>query len=258
MSILSDITIRDLCRLTEPFFDQAMYDNLVQEQRAWPLTTFACDDIKSKFRERAHRNRTQEELDAFIPMIAPFHPELIRHVEYRETRGGELVVDDRKIISKGTTSYGYDVSLTDDVKIFTNINATEIDPKRFDSQNCLAQAEVRTDVDGGRYVLIPPHSYMLGSTVEYFRVPRDVMIICVGKSTYARSGAIVNTTPIEPGFEGNVVIEIANTAPLPCRIYLDEGIAQFLFFRGDRPCQTSYGDRGGKYQFQEGVVMARV
>lgn len=258
MSILSDITIRDLCRLTEPFFDQAMYDNLVQEQRAWPLTTFACDDIKSKFRERAHRNRTQEELDAFIPMIAPFHPELIRHVEYRETRGGELVVDDRKIISMGLTSYGYDVCLNEDVKLFTNIHSVVIDPKRFDEQKCLVDAKIQTDEDGSKYVILPPHSYMLGVTVEYFRIPRDIMVVCLGKSTYARCGAIVNATPIEPGFEGNVVIEISNSTPSPMRVYLNEGIAQFLFYRGDRPCKTSYGDRGGKYQGQRGVTLPKV
>ncbi len=214
-----------------------------------PIKELTDDELQEQAQLIFHSSR---------PMIEPFLPELVRTVEHRDIHGGDLVVEDRKIISKGTTSYGYDVSLTEDVKIFTNIGATEIDPKRFDHQHCLAQAEVRTDVDGGRYVVIPPHSYMLGSTVEYFRIPRDVMVICVGKSTYARSGAIVNTTPIEPGFEGNVVIEIANTAPLPCRIYLDEGIAQFMFFRGDKPCQTSYGDRGGKYQGQRGVTLPKV
>lgn len=248
MSILSDATIRGLCQkpilpytdfLAEVRADQA----LVAEQEAattHPYHPAATLELKLQGIAR-DRYLTQE-----FGMIYPFSPVLIRTVE------------DRKIISKGTTSYGYDVSLTDDIKIFTNINATEIDPKRFDSQNCLAQAEVRTDVDGGRYVLIPPHSYMLGSTVEYFRVPRDVMIICVGKSTYARSGAIVNTTPIEPGFEGNVVIEISNSTPSPMRVYLNEGIAQFLFYRGDRPCKTSYGDRGGKYQGQRGVTLPKV
>lgn len=201
-------------------------------------------------------------------MIFPFAPQLIRTVDYYEgdveVPMGQMLgrisgpLRTRKIISMGTTSYGYDVSLTDDVKIFTNTNALEIDPKRFDQEKCLVDAEIFTDADGARFVRIPPHSYMLGSTREYFRIPRDVMVVCVGKSTYARSGVIVNTTPIEPEFKGNVVIEIANTTPLPARIYLGEGIAQFMFFRGDQPCETSYGDRGGKYQFQRGVTLPTV
>lgn len=178
-------------------------------------------------------------------MIHPFVNEQVRSVS------------GNKVVSYGLSSYGYDIRLTEDVKIFTNVNATEIDPLNFDEQGCLVKAEVRTTPDGARYVLIPPHSYMLGSTVEYFRIPRDVMVVCLGKSTYARAGAIVNTTPIEPGFAGNVVVEISNSTPLPMRIYLDQGIGQFLFFQGDEPCETSYNDRGGKYQFQTGVTPPR-
>lgn len=283
MSILSDITIRELCQPQFQTLEECISFVKIQEDskrvreecETRLLTAFG---VSGKFHtvehtpaelqvaaEKLYRDRAQ-------PMIEPFHPGLVREVDYPfghfqygqiesvELKGSELIkaYHKRKIISKGTTSYGYDVSLTDDVRVFTNTNATEIDPKRFDEQKCLAKAEIRTDEDGGRYVLIPPHSYMLGSTVEYFRIPRDIMVVCVGKSTYARSGAIVNTTPIEPGFEGNVVIEIANTAPLPCRIYLDEGIAQFMFFRGDKPCETSYGDRGGKYMMQTGVTPPKV
>jgi dCTP deaminase len=248
MSVLSDRTIRALCIPPVTVFDEDEYQRLteLQNSRGWPLLGLAVDQLRSELIQQATRAATPEELEKFVPMISPFSPELIRRVE------------DRKIISMGTTSYGYDVSLTEDVKIFTNTNALEIDPKRFDEEKCLLHAEVCTDVDGGRFIRIPPHSYMLGSTREYFRIPRDVMVVCVGKSTYARSGVVVNTTPIEPGFEGNVVIEIANTTPLPARIYLGEGISQFMFFRGDEPCEVSYGDRGGKYQGQTGVTMPKV
>jgi len=183
--------------------------------------------------------------DTFTPMIQPFDPKLIRH----ETA--------RKIISRGLTSYGYDVSLSEvEVKLFTNMRSTIIDPKRFD-ENCLVNAEIHIDADGAKFVILPPNSYMLGNTVEYFNVPRDIMIVAVGKSTYARAGAIVNVTPIEPGFEGSVVIEISNSTNLPLKIYLNEGISQFLFFRGKRPCNVSYGDRGGKYQGQTGVTLPK-
>lgn len=210
-------------------------------------------------------------------MIYPFNPGQTREVEMcvdhtavslrgRErrllNRNPELGVQHitKKIISSGTTSYGYDVTLNETgLKLFSNQNSTEIDPKRFDAENCLVDPIVYTDMlTGDRYVRIPPHSYLLGVTLEYFRIPRDILAICLGKSTYARAGILINTTPIEPGFEGNVVIEIANTTPLPARVYLNEGIAQFLFMRGDRPCEVSYGDRGGKYQGQTGVQLPLV
>jgi len=210
-------------------------------------------------------------------MIYPFNPGQTREVEMCvdhttfSLRGGvsrllnqnpELGVQHitKKVISSGTTSYGYDVTLNETgLKLFSNQNSTEIDPKRFDAVNCLVDPIVYTDMlTGDRYVRIPPHSYLLGVTLEYFRIPRDILAICLGKSTYARAGILINTTPIEPGFEGNVVIEIANTTPLPARVYLNEGIAQFLFMRGDQPCEVSYGDRGGKYQGQTGVQLPLV
>lgn len=185
-------------------------------------------------------------------MIHPFTPESIREIE-----GG------RRILSKGVSSFGYDVSLAvktpsgePAIKIFTNQNAAIIDPKKLD-QGTLIDGTVRVDEDGAQYVILPPNSYLLGVTNEYFKVPRDVMIVCVGKSTYARAGCLCNTTPIEPGFEGNVVIELANATSLPMKVYLDEGIAQFMFFRGE-PCGVSYGDRNGKYQGQTGVTLPRV
>lgn len=189
-----------------------------------------------------------------MPMITPFSPELIRAVE-RDAAVGQA----RKIISKGLTSYGYDVTLADtEVVLFTNINSTIIDPKRLD-QRALSPAEIKTDPDNGeRYFVLPPNSYALGHTAEVFKMPRDVLAICLGKSTYARAGSYVNVTPIEPGFEGTVVIEIGNSTTLPMKIYVNEGIAQFLFLEGDRPCRTSYADRAGKYQGQSGITLPTV
>lgn len=178
-------------------------------------------------------------------MIAPFAKTSIK----REDCG-------RKILSRGVSSFGYDVSLSEEIKIFTNQNAALIDPKNLDTDT-LIDATVKIDEDGAKYVILPPNSYLLGCTKEYFKIPRDVMIVCVGKSTYARAGCICNTTPIEPGFEGQVVIELANAATLPMKIYLNEGISQFLFFRGN-PCEVSYGDRAGKYQGQTSITLPKV
>ena len=168
-------------------------------------------------------------------MIEPFAPEQIREN------------DGQKIVSYGTSSYGYDVRCAGEFKIFTNINSTIIDPKRFDENSFV-------DVSG-ETCIIPPNSFALARTVEYFRIPRNVLTICVGKSTYARCGIIVNVTPLEPEWEGHVTLEFSNTTPLPARIYANEGVAQMLFFESDEPCETSYRDRGGKYQGQRGVTL---
>jgi dCTP deaminase len=188
-----------------------------------------------------------DELPDWVPMIVPF-----RAVS-------EKVVNNAKIISRGVSSYGYDVTLSgQDLKLFTNLNSAEIDPRNM-TDKCFVDPVVREDVnDGAKYVLLPPNSYLLGFTEEYFRIPNDILVICVGKSTYARAGVAVNVTPIEPGFVGNVVIEIANQTNLPVRVYLDQGIAQFVFFKGDEPCMVSYADRGGKYMGQTGIVHAKV
>ena len=157
--------------------------------------------------------------------------------------------DGRKIVSYGTSSYGYDVRCAGEFKIFTNINSTIIDPKNFD---------VNSFVDfNGDVCIVPPNSFALARTVEYFRIPRNVMVICLGKSTYARCGIIVNVTPLEPEWEGHVTLEFSNTSPLPARIYANEGVAQMLFFESDEVCETSYRDRGGKYQGQKGVTLPR-
>lgn len=155
-----------------------------------------------------------------------------------------------KIVSFGTSSYGYDVRCANEFKIFTNINSTTVDPKTFDPDSFV---DVVSDV-----CIIPPNSFALGRTVEYFRIPRDILTICLGKSTYARCGIIVNVTPLEPEWEGHVTLEFSNTTPLPAKIYANEGCAQMLFLGSDEPCKTSYLDRKGKYQGQTGVTLPKV
>jgi dCTP deaminase len=167
---------------------------------------------------------------------------MIKPFEDRQVRKGG--------ISYGLSSYGYDIRIADEFKIFTNINTTIVDPKSFDP---------RSFVDyQGEVAVIPPNSFALGRSVEYFKIPRNVLTICVGKSTYARCGIITNVTPFEPEWEGYVTLEISNTTPLPAKIYANEGIAQVLFFESDESCETSYADRQGKYQGQQGIVLPTV
>ena len=169
-------------------------------------------------------------------MISPFEPGQIRKDS-----------NDQRIISYGTSSYGYDVRCAREFKIFTNVHSAIVDPKNFDP---------KTFVDyEGDSCIIPPNSFALARTMEYFRIPRDVLVVALGKRTYARCGFIVNVTPLQPEWEGEVTLECSNTTPLPARIYAGEGVAQFLFFRGDKPCETSYADRNGKYMGQRGVTV---
>ena len=170
-------------------------------------------------------------------MIEPFSPEQVRNS------------DGHKIVSYGTSSYGYDVRCADEFKIFTNINSTIVDPKSFDEKSFVDFK--------GPVCIIPPNSFALASTVEFFRIPRSVLTVCLGKSTYARCGIIVNVTPLEPEWEGHVTLEFSNTTPLPAKIYANEGVAQMLFFESDEVCETSYKDRGGKYQGQRGVTLPK-
>ncbi len=167
-------------------------------------------------------------------MIEPFEEKQIRH----------------GVISFGVSSYGYDLRIADEFKIFTNVNNTIVDPKNFD-QNSLVDFK-------GDVCIIPPHSYILGRSVEYFRIPEKVMTICVGKSTYARCGIVTNITPLEPGWEGYITLSVSNITPLPAKIYANEGIAQVLFFESDEDCETSYADKKGKYQAQLGVTLSKV
>ncbi|HBN53453.1 MAG TPA: dCTP deaminase [Stenotrophomonas sp.] len=160
-------------------------------------------------------------------------------------------VEGQRIVSYGTSSYGYDVRCSREFKVFTNINSTIVDPKHFDPKSFV-------DIEADECI-IPPNSFALARTVEYFRIPRDTLVVCLGKSTYARCGIIVNVTPLEPEWEGHVTLEFSNTTPLPARIYANEGVAQMLFFQADKDdiCETSYRDRGGKYQGQTGVTLPR-
>jgi dCTP deaminase len=167
-------------------------------------------------------------------MIDPF--------EERQVRDG--------VISYGVSSYGYDIRVADEFRIFTNVNSSLVDPKNFDSALLV---EVDRDV-----CIIPPNSFALARTVEYFRIPRNIITVCVGKSTYARCGIIVNVTPFEPEWEGFATLEISNTTPLPAKVYANEGIAQVLFLEADEECEISYADKKGKYQAQRGVVLPRL
>ncbi len=167
-------------------------------------------------------------------MIEPYSPDQIR----------------KGVISYGVSSYGYDMRIADEFKIFTNINSTIVDPKNFDPKSLI---DFKGDV-----CIIPPNSFALGYSVEYFRIPRDVIVICLGKSTYARCGLVVNVTPLEPEWEGHVTIEISNTTPLPAKIYANEGIAQLLFLKGFEVCERSYADKTGKYQSQKGITLPRL
>ena len=170
-------------------------------------------------------------------MIEPFEPGQVRSV------------NGQRIVSYGTSSYGYDIRCAAEFKIFTNINSTIVDPKAFDPDSFV---DFR-----GNVCIIPPNSFALARTVEFFRIPRSVLTICLGKSTYARCGIIVNVTLFEPEWEGFVTLEISNTTPLPARIYANEGCAQVIFIESDEVCETSYRDRGGKYQGQTGVTLPR-
>ena len=154
------------------------------------------------------------------------------------------------VISYGLSSYGYDLRVADEFKIFTNVNNALVDPKHFDEKSFV---NVTTDI-----CIVPPNSFALARSVEYFKIPRSVLTICVGKSTYARCGIIVNVTPFEPEWEGFVTLEISNTTPLPARIYANEGLCQILFFESDEVCETSYADRKGKYQAQKGIVLPKL
>ena len=153
------------------------------------------------------------------------------------------------VISYGVSSYGYDARVADEFKIFTNVDNANVDPKAFSEQSFVERQ--------GEFCIIPPNSFVLARTVEYFRIPRDCLVICLGKSTYARCGIIVNVTPLEPEWEGHVTLEFSNTTPLPARIYANEGVAQVVFIGSDEPCEVSYGDRGGKYQGQTGVTLPK-
>jgi dCTP deaminase len=179
--------------------------------------------------------------DRWIARMAREHG-MIDPFEERQVRDG--------VISYGVSSYGYDIRVADEFRIFTNVNTSIVDPKEFDPRSLV---EVESDV-----CIIPPNSFALARTVEYFRIPRNIITVCVGKSTYARCGIICNVTPFEPEWEGFATLEISNTTPLPAKVYANEGIAQVLFLEADEECEISYADKKGKYQSQTGVVLPRL
>jgi dCTP deaminase len=169
-------------------------------------------------------------------MIDPFVDRQVRHPNNPQ----------EPVVSFGLSSYGYDLRVSDEFKVFTNVNNSMVDPKHFDPKSFV---DIKTDV-----CIVPPNSFALARSIEYFKIPRDVLTICVGKSTYARCGIIVNVTPFEPEWEGHVTLEISNTTPLPARIYANEGLAQVVFFKSETPCEISYRDRAGKYMGQTGIT----
>lgn len=218
MSVLSDRTIRHLSEVGRFDMKRVEADNMI--------TPFIGHSVKQEER--------LVETDKFC---------------------GKRMVD---IISYGVSSFGYDARLGEQLEIFTPINVMPgVDPKR-PPEGLRIPAKLEVDEYGATYAWLPPHSFMLGHTVEVFNIPRDVLVICLGKSTYARAGIIVNVTPLEPEWCGQVVIEISNTTQLPQKIYVNEGIAQFIFLRGDQACEVSYKDRGGKYQGQTGITVGKV
>lgn len=172
-------------------------------------------------------------------MIEPFEAGQVRQNEAGD-----------RVISYGTSSYGYDLRVSNEFKIFTNVNNSIVDPKEFCEDSFV---DMTTDM-----CIVPPNSFALARSIEYFRIPRDVLTVCLGKSTYARCGIIVNVTPFEPEWEGHVTLEISNTTPLPARVYANEGLAQVLFFQAEQSCKTSYKDRGGKYQGQTGITIPKM
>ncbi len=189
-------------------------------------------------------------------MIEPFADRQVRRQPPEEPFTGVAPEDaapengGRKLISYGLSSYGYDLRVSDEFKVFTNVYNTVVDPKEFDPKSFV---DLRTDV-----CIVPPNSFALARSVEYFRIPRDILTICLGKSTYARCGIIVNVTPFEPEWEGHVTLEISNTTPLPARIYANEGLAQVIFLQAESGCEVSYADRAGKYMKQRGITVPRL
>jgi dCTP deaminase len=196
---------------------------------------------RSNFRRANVGSSMSIKSDRWIREMALKH-EMISPFSEKQVRQG--------VISYGLSSYGYDLRVADEFKIFTNVNSTIVDPKNFDERSFVT---VQSDC-----CIVPPNSFALARSIEYFKIPRDVLTICLGKSTYARCGIIVNVTPFEPEWEGYVTLEISNTTPLPAKIYANEGLCQIIFFQSDEPCETSYADRKGKYQGQQGIVLPKL
>ncbi len=262
MSILSDKQIR-----ARSLVPTHRYVTPNQRRMWFALVGEVLYNVESGSLFTTHAKGTQEWLDnrdvteltaseqagycvKYPRMITPFEPDQVRerYTEVEPPNGAVMQnFKKEKIVSYGTSSYGYDVRCADEFKIFTNINSTVVDPKNFDDKSFVDFK--------GPVAIIPPNSFMLARTVERFDIPRDILTVCLGKSTYARCGIIVNVTPFEPEWEGYVTLEFSNTTPLPAKIYANEGVAQVLFFKAGDVCETSYADRGGKYQGQGAEVV---
>lgn len=235
------------------------------ETLAWEGNTHTkeqLEDLESRFWASRLTPKQVAEL-GFLPMIEPFEPGQVRAMDPNKYNSmlddmcdaGALIhqldnPNGSKIISYGTSSYGYDVRCADEFKIFTNINSAMLDPKNFSDKVFVDHI--------GEYCIIPPNSFVLARTMEYFRIPRNVLVVCLGKSTYARIGLVCNVTPLEPEWCGHITLEFSNTTNLPAKLYANEGCAQLLFFESDEECETSYKDRGGKYMDQRGVNVPRM
>ncbi len=206
---------------------------------------FYCCTVSYKLKLREKQRSMSIKSDKWIKEMAKSH-KMIEPFEPGQVRVGEK---EERLISYGTSSYGYDVRCSSEFKVFTNIHSATVDPKNFDEDSFV---DIKSDV-----CVIPPNSFALASTIEYFKIPRNVLTICLGKSTYARCGIIVNVTPLEPEWEGHVTLEFSNTTSLPAKIYANEGVAQMLFLESDEECEISYKDRGGKYQGQKGVTLPK-
>lgn len=236
MTIQSDIWIESQCQTPTHVLLDA-------NEKIVEYAVIASDAQYAKFRNKIQLGYRIESADTFYlegwkPMIEPFSREQIRAAD-----------DGSAAISYGLSSFGYDVRCGEEFEVFTNINGGTVDPKNFDKKFLHSHR--------GSDCVIPPNSFALARTVEWFKIPRDVLTICLGKSTYARCGIIVNVTPLEPEWEGQVTLEFSNTTSLPARIYANEGVAQMLFLKGNEPCRVSYKDRNGKYQGQSGVTLPR-
>lgn len=203
-------------------------------------------------KEKEQEKPTQKDLQELTTLPGLLADHQIRDLAEKQGMIEPFVEKQKRdgVISYGLSSYGYDSRCSEDFKIFTNVDNAMVDPKDFSEQSFVDR---KTDI-----CVIPPNSFALTHTVEYFRIPEDVLVICLGKSTYARCGLIVNVTPLEPGWEGHVTLEISNTTPLPARVYANEGIAQFLFFKGSSACDVSYADKAGKYMGQRGVTLPKL
>lgn len=231
------------------------------ERRFWAVRLKDTDPLVRDFKPMIEpfesgqvRHKTPDTFEEFVSKLRLDKASLLNRTPTLLRRNYDAYLiefaKDSKVISYGTSSYGYDVRCADEFKIFTNINSSVIDPKNFDPQ-CFVDFK-------GDVCIIPPNSFVLARTVEHFRIPRNVLTVCLGKSTYARTGIVVNVTPLEPEWEGFVTLEFSNTTTLPAKIYANEGVAQMLFFESDEACETSYKERGGKYQSQVGVVPPRM